>query len=57
MKKLFLFAAIFAALALNAKELTIDLSKGQSTGGAALALDNGELTVSYNLDSWLLMDY
>ena len=52
MKKLFLFAAIFAALALNAKELTIDLSKGQSTGGAALALDNGELTVSYNLDSW-----
>lgn len=52
MKKLFLFAALFAALALNAKELTIDLSKGQSTGGAALALDNGELTVSYNLESW-----
>ena len=52
MKKLFLFAALFAAVTLNAKELTIDLSKGQSTGGAALALDNGELTVSYNLESW-----
>ena len=43
---------MFAAVTLNAKELTIDLSKGQSTGGAALALDNGELTVSYNLESW-----
>ena len=52
MKKLFLFAVLFAAVTLNAKELTIDLSKGQSTGGAALALDNGELTVSYNLESW-----
>lgn len=52
MKKLFLFAALFAAVTMSAKELTIDLSKGQSTGGAALALDNGELTVSYNLESW-----
>lgn len=52
MKKLFLFAALFAALALNAKELTIDLSQGESTGGAVLSLNNGELTASYDLGEW-----
>jgi len=53
MKKLFLFAAaMMAALAINAKELTIDLSQGVSTGGAVLALNNGELTASYDLEPW-----
>ena len=52
MKKLFLFAALFAAVTMSAKELTIDLSQGEYTGGAVLSLNNGELTVSYNLESW-----
>lgn len=52
MKKLFLFAALFAAVTMSAKELTIDLSKGESTGGAVLSLNDGELTASYDLEAW-----
>jgi hypothetical protein len=52
MKKLFLFAALFAAVTMSAKELTIDLSQGESTGGAVLSLNDGELTASYDLGEW-----
>ncbi len=53
MKKSLLFvAAMMAALVINAKEITIDLSQGVSTGGASLSLKNNELTASYNLEQW-----
>ena len=51
MKKLFLFAALFAAISLNAKVVTIDLSKG-TANNAELKLENNELTASYNLGAW-----
>ena len=55
MKKLFLlFAAIIAAVAVSAKEITVDLSKAQGythseTGSGAVELADGVLTVNWEV--------
>ncbi len=50
MKKLFLFAALFAAVTLNAKEIVIDLSKAEPISGAGTitpAFAEGVLTINW----------
>lgn len=53
MKKLFLFAALFAAVTLNAKEIVIDLNTGAQVGGegcsAVINCADGVATVNWTV--------
>lgn len=51
-KSILLIAALVAAFTINAKEIVIDLSTYSAIEDAAVNLENGELSVAYDLGAW-----
>lgn len=51
MKKFFLFAALFAAISLNAEVIDVDLAQGVAKN-AEIAVSEGVLTATYDLSAW-----
>jgi len=52
-KSLLIIAAMFAAVCLNARVINIDLSSYELIDeNTVVAIDNGELTATYDLESW-----
>lgn len=51
-KSLLIIAALFSAIAINAKDLVIDLSKYSQTDGAVAVLEDDVLNVNYDLGAW-----